>query len=359
MTLSPRRKVWLYRIAMVFAVLFLVLTVVNASWLAAAPQGSPKLIAHRGVAQIYYREGVEEATCTAELIEEPVHPYVENTVPSMRETFHNVGAQMIAIDIALTSDGEIAVFSDRALDCRTDGTGNVDDATMAELQALDAGYGYTADGGQTFPLRGNPANRIPTLEEALEMIGRRPIWFNFTTDDPAAADVLAEKLDASRRFVERAGDGFSGNPDVLARIREHYPEAWIYSADDADSCTSDYIAMAWTGYVPESCRGGTLVVPIDGQWPIWGWPNRAIARMEEHGGRILVVGPTGVENHPRGLSLPEQLGEIPSTYNGYVLVDDIWTVGPALRPSQDRRRAEDRERALDELDQRRRRLGLD
>ena len=36
-----------------------------------------------------------------------------------------------------------------------------------------------------------------------------------------------------------------------------------------------------------------------------------------------------------GLTLPEQLGEIPSTFNGYVWVDDIWTVGPALRPGRD------------------------
>ncbi len=359
MTLSPRRKVWLYRIGMVLAVLFLVLTVVNASWLAPTPQGSPKLIAHRGVAQVYDQEGVGRDTCTADRIEEPVHPYIENTVPSMRETFHNVGAQMIEIDIAPTADGEIAVFHDWTLDCRTDGTGNVRDATMEELQALDAGYGYTSDGGQTFPLRGNPANRIPTLEEALNMIGRRPIMFNFKSGDPAEADLLAEHLEAARRRVEQAGDAFYGHPDVIARIRQHYPEAWAFSAESAEACTRDYVMMGWTSYLPESCRGGTLIVPIDNQWPFWGWPNRLIARMEAHGGRVLVVGPTGVENHPRGLALPEQLGEIPDSYNGFVWVEDIWTIGPALRPSQDRRRAEDRERALDALDDRRARLGLD
>ena len=36
-----------------------------------------------------------------------------------------------------------------------------------------------------------------------------------------------------------------------------------------------------------------------------------------------------------GLTLPEQLGEIPASFNGYVWVDDIWTVGPALRPGRD------------------------
>src|SRR2546430_9971405 len=50
-------------------------------------------------------------------------------------------------------------------------------------------------------------------------------------------------------------------------------------------------------------------------------------------------------------SLPEQLGEIPSTFTGYVLVDDIWTVGPALRPDRDirNRRQERSEEHTSEL----------
>ncbi|WP_271078994.1 glycerophosphodiester phosphodiesterase family protein [Aurantiacibacter sp. MUD61] len=351
-------KIWLYRGAMALAVAFLILTVVNASWLAPTPQGNPKLIAHRGVAQLYDKEGVGRDTCTADRIEEPVHDYLENTLPSMAMTLQ-VGAQMIEVDIAPTSDGEIAVFHDWTLDCRTNGSGDTRDASMAELQALDAGYGYTADGGATFPFRGNPDNRIPTLEEALQVLSRRAIVFNFKSRDPAEADLLAEKLEASGRRVERMGDAFYGHPDVIARIREYYPDAWSWTAPELEECSRDYVAYGWTGYLPQSCRGRTLVVPLDKQWAFWGWPNRAIARMEAHGGRVLVIGPMDVENHPRGLALPEQLEEIPSTYNGYVWVEDIWTIGPALRPSADRRRADVRAGSEDALPARRARFGLD
>ena len=331
---------------------------INASWLAPTPRGTPKLIAHRGVTQLYDKEGVGRDTCTADRIEIPVHDYLENTVQSMRAAQRDVAAQMVEVDIAPTTDGEIAVFHDWTLDCRTQARGDTRDASMAELQALDPGYGYTADGGVSHPLRGNPANRIPTLEEALAALPRTAIVFNFKSRDPAEADLLAERLLASGRKVERIGDAFYGHPAPVARIRQHFPDAWAWSADELEECSKDYVLLGWTGYLPHSCRGRTLLVPLDYQWAFWGWPNRAIARMEEHGGRVLVIGPIGVENHPRGLSVPEQLEDIPSTYNGFVWVEDIWTIGPALRPSLDRRTAEQRAAADAGLERRRERLGL-
>jgi glycerophosphoryl diester phosphodiesterase len=57
-----------------------------------------------------------------------------------------------------------------------------------------------------------------------------------------------------------------------------------------------------------------------------------------------------------GLTLPEQLGEIPASFNGYVWVDDIWTVGPALRPNRDIRTEE--QQAAAEAGLKRRREGM-
>lgn len=36
---------------------------------------------------------------------------------------------------------------------------------MAELKALDIGYGYTADDGATFPFRGKGVGLMPSIEE--------------------------------------------------------------------------------------------------------------------------------------------------------------------------------------------------
>ena len=100
-----------------------------------------------------------------------------------------------------------------------------------------------------------------------------------------------------------------------------------------------------------------MAIPIDGQFLFWGWPDRLIARMEKAGGRVLVVAPgDSVDGVPQGLVLPEQLGRIPASFNGYIWVDDIWTVGPSLRPSTERRTREEQLAAQAGITRRRERL---
>lgn len=327
-------KEWLRRIAFVVAGLLLILTFVNASWLASKPAGGPKLIAHRAIAQQFSREGVERDTCTATRIEPPVHDYLENTTRSMQAAAL-MGADMVEVDIAPTSDGRIAVFHDWTVDCRTEDKGETRSKTLAELQALDPGHGYTADGGQSFPLRGKRKDRIPSLEEALAALPNTPILFNFKSKDPREADQLAAALKAARRDVEERRDSFYGAAGPVERIRQLYPKAWAWSMDEAKACTKDYVLTGWTSIVPKSCRNGTIMVPINYQWMFWGWPNKLIERMEGVGARVIVIGPYSDGTAGTGLSLPEQLGEIPSSFNGYVWVEDIWTVGPSLRPGRD------------------------
>lgn len=138
-------KYRLGRAALFLAVAILLLTFVNATWIADKPLGGPKLIAHRGVAQQFSREGVDNDTCTATRIEPPVHDYLENTTRSMQAAAL-MGADMVEVDIAPTADGRIAVFHDWTVDCRTEDKGETRSKTLAELQALDPGHGYTADG---------------------------------------------------------------------------------------------------------------------------------------------------------------------------------------------------------------------
>jgi glycerophosphoryl diester phosphodiesterase len=219
-------KRWLKTLGMAGAVLFLVLTVVNASWLAPEPKGAAKIIAHRGISQQYDKTGLGRDDCTATRIEQPVHDYLENTTRSIARTA-KLGATLVEVDIAPTSDGEMAVFHDWTVDCRTQASGDTRDFALEELKALDAGYGYTADGGESFP---------------------------------------------------------------------------------------------------------------------------------SVGARIVVLGPQG-EGRPRGLDLPEQLGEIPASFNGYVMVDDSLAVIPALIQRFDDRTPEEFERLQGGLERRRARRG--
>ncbi|HEY8378712.1 MAG TPA: glycerophosphodiester phosphodiesterase, partial [Nannocystis sp.] len=58
----------------------------------------------------------------------------------------------------------LVAIHDDTVDRTTNGSGAVRDLTLAELKALDAGYHFTPDGGQTYPYRGMGLT-IPTVEE--------------------------------------------------------------------------------------------------------------------------------------------------------------------------------------------------
>jgi len=328
-------KVWLSRIALAVAVLLLIVTTYNASWIADPPAGVLRLIAHRGASQLYDHQGIDRDSCTASRIEPPVHDYLENTIRSIRAAWRN-GADMVEIDVSPTSDGHMAVFHDWSLDCRTEAKGEVRSKTLAELQQLDPGYGYTADGGKSFPFRGQQRGAIPSLKQVLDYFPGLPLLYNFKGKDPAEADLLARELAAAGRDPVKSGDGFYGAEGPVERIRKLYPKAWAWSLERAKACSWDYVKYGWTGIVPASCRNGVIMIPLNRQWAFWGWPNRLLQRMNAAGAKVIVLGPRG-NRWGEGLTLPEQLGDVPMVFKGYLWVEDIWTVGPALRPNRDKR----------------------
>lgn len=260
-------KRFLKRTALALALVFFLMMTVNSPLFAPQPKGYVRLIAHRGAYQLYSHAKLGRDTCTATRIYPPTHLYHENTLAGIAQA-RRLGAQMVEIDIAPTKDGKIAVFHDWTLDCRTNGKGNVRDHTMAELKALDATYGYTADDGKTFPFRGQGVGRIPELGEVLAAFPDTPLLFNFKSKDAAEADLLAAALKAAGRDPVARRDGFYAGNEAgpVTRIRALYPKAWTFSMEAAKACTKAYGWQGWMGLVPEICRGRTIVVPLNYQW---------------------------------------------------------------------------------------------
>ena len=162
----------------------------NASWRVAPPEGEVQLIAHRGVHQTFAREGLTNETCTAERIFPPAHGFIENTLPAMRAAFE-AGADIVELDVHPTTDGHLAVLHDWTVDCRTDGSGVTRERDLAYLKALDVGYGYTADGGETFPLRGTGVGLMPELEEVFAAFPDGRFLVNYKSNEPREADMVA------------------------------------------------------------------------------------------------------------------------------------------------------------------------
>jgi glycerophosphoryl diester phosphodiesterase len=79
----------------------------------------------------------------------------------------DMGVDVLEVDVRTTKDGELILLHDRTVDRTTNGTGPVDNFTLAKLKTLDAGYHWSPDHGQTFPMRGKGLT-IPTLTEVFK-----------------------------------------------------------------------------------------------------------------------------------------------------------------------------------------------
>jgi glycerophosphoryl diester phosphodiesterase len=125
-----------------------------------------EIIAHRGVHHDFHKENLDNKTCTASRIYKPTHNYIENTIESVQTAFE-FGATIVEIDVRATKDKQLVIFHDDRLECRTNAKGNIGDYSLDELRKLDIAYGYTYDGGKTYPFRGKAKGKIKTLAEVL------------------------------------------------------------------------------------------------------------------------------------------------------------------------------------------------
>jgi glycerophosphoryl diester phosphodiesterase len=91
------------------------------------------------------------------------------------------------------------------------------------------------------------------------------------------------------------------------------------------------VKLGWTGLVPASCKGKTILVPLDQKWKVWGWPKRFTARMDGARVHVILTGPSGANKALTGIATPEQIPEIPREFKGYLWVEDIGVIGPGLR----------------------------
>ena len=88
----------------IFIIIFIVLVWLNNTSLFSKRGTEYKFLAHRGLAQVFDESKTDWNSNTAAMIEEPVHDYIENTIPSMRAAF-DLGAAAVEFDIKLSKDG--------------------------------------------------------------------------------------------------------------------------------------------------------------------------------------------------------------------------------------------------------------
>jgi glycerophosphoryl diester phosphodiesterase len=313
------------------------LYLLNASWLAAAPSGQVTLIAQRGLHQTYSTDDIDNDTCTARRILPPVHLMIDNTLPSIAAAFA-LGADVVEIDVRRTKDDQFVLFHDYALDCRTDAMGPVAEHTALELKAVDVGFGYTADGGKTFPLRSKGIGMMPTLADALSAHPNSRFLIQIKDNDRKTGELVVRYLE-QRGLSQWDRLAFFGSNRALIRLKALRPEAHTWSAGSTAHCLTQYMKFGWTGYVPNVCNDGMIVVPISQSWLLWGWPDRFLIRMRAHRAEVLLIGRIEDLNDANfsRLDTLKDLAQIPPGFVGAVWTDRIDIIAPALEQQTGRK----------------------
>ncbi|MBS7662000.1 glycerophosphodiester phosphodiesterase [Pseudomonas lalucatii] len=136
------------------------------------------------------------------------------------ERANALGVDMLEMDLHLSSDGELVVIHDSTLERTTNGQGPVAALGLAQLQALDAGYRWTADGGESYPYRGQGI-RIPSFAEVLERFPDTPKVIEIKVPDVGMEAQLCAMLHANgQRDRVLVGSFYERS---LQLFREHCP----------------------------------------------------------------------------------------------------------------------------------------
>ncbi len=106
---------------------------------------------------------------------------------------------------------------------------------------------------------------------------------------------------------------------------------WVWDDKYARRCYDAYFKVGWLGIMPQECAHGTIIVPLDGQAKMWGWPNRFMKRMNDAGVKVILTGPAFANGFMQGISSVDQLPSVPRDFTGYLWVEDIHKIGPAIR----------------------------
>ena len=139
------------------------------------------------------------------------------------------GTDVLELDVHTTADGHVVVIHDDTVDDTTNGTGRVLDFTLAELQALDAGYHWSPDGGVTFPERGQ-GHVIPTMVEVFEAFPDAWYVIEIKQAEPPMVTPFLSLLEA-HGLAERTVVA-SFHDEVIQRVRTEAPHVLTSFGED-------------------------------------------------------------------------------------------------------------------------------
>ncbi len=268
-------------IVLALTALFFAFTLLHASWLADAPEGGPKLVAYKGVAPVLGADGCVSAANAG---------YGAVAVgPDLAALQLAAGAEADAVHVPVEmADGSLVPVRQFESRCADD---------LAQPRPDVAATAYSLS---------------------------RPELFWQVKGAESAKALLAKLPAGDRRHI------LIGDDATVAAAKTERPAMRAFTIAKARQCAADYRGSL-LGSVPKSCANGVMLLTLDELgFTLWGWPNRFLQRMAKAKATVIIAQDVADEKI-KGLTDVRQYGEIASGFNGYVWVDKIEELGPALR----------------------------
>ena len=258
------------------AALFFGFSLFHASWLASAPEGVPKLIAAKGAEPTRDTQGCASGPSASD-------------VGSLAMA---VGSEANALNMTTqVIGGQLVIARQFESNCASD--------------------------------KGRPSSSIG---EAVYTLSKPELLWRVKGAEQSAMLIAALPAAAAEDKQGLIGDNAAVQAFKTAR-----PEAWAFSIPTAQACASDYKLSGLWGSIPESCEQGTMLLTMDQVgYTLWGWPNRFLARTGTAGLKVVIAESVDGDTIT-GLTDVNRYGDIADSFNGYIWIEDIEGLGPALK----------------------------
>jgi len=160
-----------------------------------------------------------------------------------------MGVDVIETDLRQTKDGVLVISHDESVQRISNGTGRIPDLTYAELQKLDAGYNWSADGGKTYPFRGKGIT-YTSLEAVFKALPEMHFNIDMKQTDPPIAENFCNLIRTYPMDQKVLSASFSHTNNV--QFRKLCPEV-TSSGDETE--TIQFVVLNFLGlgrlYSPE------------------------------------------------------------------------------------------------------------
>lgn len=194
------------------------------------------------------------------------HLWPDNTLFAFQNAA-DLGVDVLEMDLHITSDNVLVIIHDESVDRTTDGSGEVEQMTLAEIKALDAAYRWTRDDGATYPHRGQGIS-VPTLEEIFQAFPGQRMTIEIKKTERSMAQPFCatiRKYNMQERVLVA-----SFHDERMAEFRAECPEVATSSARQ-ETTIFVLLTKVWLGglvspefhslQVPKESSGITVMTP--------------------------------------------------------------------------------------------------